>query len=138
MREPSIVRPIVLLSMASFASVATMRADPLLPQVAREFEVSAGEASVIATAFALAYGICQLVYGVLGDRFGKYRLVALMTVLMAIKAAVFDRAIVAAKMRSAPPARRSRRRPVHRAVRGRRGARPQLSTVRAGPCRVAS
>jgi MFS transporter, YNFM family, putative membrane transport protein len=55
MREPSIVRPIVLLSMASFASVATMRAgDPLLPQVAAEFGVSAGEASVIATAFALA------------------------------------------------------------------------------------
>ena len=36
MREPSIVRPIVLLSAASFASVATMRvADPLLPQVAQ-------------------------------------------------------------------------------------------------------
>jgi predicted MFS family arabinose efflux permease len=77
MREPSIVRPIVVLSMASFASVATMRAgDPLLPQVAAEFGVTAGEASVIATAFALAYGFCQLVYGVLGDRFGKYRLVA--------------------------------------------------------------
>ena len=57
MREPSIVRPIVLLSAASFASVATMRvADPLLPQVAREFGVSAGDASIIATAFALAYG----------------------------------------------------------------------------------
>jgi YNFM family putative membrane transporter len=84
MREPSIVRPIVLLSMASFASVATMRvADPLLPQVAGEFGVSAGEASIIATAFALAYGFCQLIYGVLGDRFGKYRLVALMTLVSA-------------------------------------------------------
>jgi len=80
MREPSIVRPIVLLSAASFASVATMRvADPLLPQVAQEFGVSAGDASIIATAFALAYGFCQLVYGVLGDRFGKYRLVTLAT-----------------------------------------------------------
>jgi predicted MFS family arabinose efflux permease len=85
MREPSIVRPIVLLSAASFASVATMRvADPLLPQVAGEFGVSAGEASVIATAFALAYGLCQLVYGVLGDRFGKYRLVTLATLLSAL------------------------------------------------------
>jgi YNFM family putative membrane transporter len=85
MSAPSIVRPIVLLSMASFASVATMRAaDPLLPQVAREFGVSAGEASVIATAFALAYGICQLVYGVLGDRFGKYRLVMLATLASAL------------------------------------------------------
>ena len=85
MREPSMVRPIVLLSAASFASVATMRvADPLLPQVAQEFGVSAGEASVIATAFALAYGFCQLVYGVLGDRFGKYRLVTLATLLSAL------------------------------------------------------
>ena len=88
MREPSIVRPIVLLSMASFASVATMRAgDPLLPQVAAEFGVTAGEASVIATAFALAYGFCQLVYGVLGDRFGKYRLVTLATLASAVTVA---------------------------------------------------
>jgi MFS transporter, YNFM family, putative membrane transport protein len=85
MREPSLVRPIVLLSAAAFASVATMRvADPLLPQVAVEFGVSAGEASVIATAFALAYGFCQLVYGVLGDRFGKYRLVTVATLLSAL------------------------------------------------------
>ncbi|HYZ27349.1 MAG TPA: MFS transporter, partial [Geminicoccaceae bacterium] len=82
------LRPIVLLSAASFASVATMRvADPLLPQVAREFGVSAGEASIIATAFALAYGFCQLVYGVLGDRFGKYRLVTLATLASALTVA---------------------------------------------------
>jgi MFS transporter, YNFM family, putative membrane transport protein len=88
MSAPSIVRPIVLLSMASFASVATVRvADPLLPQVAAEFGVGAGEASVIATAFALAYGICQLIYGVLGDRFGKYRLVTLTTLVSALTVA---------------------------------------------------
>jgi len=88
MSAPSIVRPVVLLSLASFASVATMRvADPLLPQVAREFAVSVGEASVIATAFALAYGICQLMYGVLGDRFGKYRLVTLATLASALTVA---------------------------------------------------
>ena len=88
MREPSLLRPIVLLSAASFASVATMRAaDPLLQQVAQEFGVSAGDASVIATAFALAYGFCQLVYGVLGDRFGKYRLVTLATLASAVTVA---------------------------------------------------
>jgi MFS transporter, YNFM family, putative membrane transport protein len=88
MREPSMLRPIALLSAASFASVATMRAaDPLLPQVAREFGVSAGEASIIATAFALAYGCCQLVYGALGDRFGKYRLVTLATLASAVTVA---------------------------------------------------
>ena len=78
MSRPSNVRPIVLLSAAGFASVATMRvADPLIPQIAQEFRISVGDASVIATAFALSYGLCQLFYGVLGDRFGKYRLVVL-------------------------------------------------------------
>jgi predicted MFS family arabinose efflux permease len=84
MSGASIVRPIVLLSAAAFASVATMRvADPLIPQIAQELSVSVGDASVITTAFALSYGLCQLVYGALGDRFGKYRLVALMTLVSA-------------------------------------------------------
>ena len=84
-RPASLGRPVWLLSAAAFVSVASMRvADPLLPQVAHEFGVSAGEASVIATAFALAYGLCQLVWGALGDRFGKYRLVALMTLISAL------------------------------------------------------
>jgi predicted MFS family arabinose efflux permease len=83
-RQTSLARPIALLSAAAFVSVASMRVgDPLLPQVAHEFGVSAGDASVIATAFALAYGLCQLVWGALGDRFGKYRLVALMTLVSA-------------------------------------------------------
>lgn len=89
MSGASIVRPIVLLSAAAFASVATMRvADPLIPQIAQEMHVSAGDASVITTAFALSYGLCQLVYGALGDRFGKYRLVALATLVSAGTVAV--------------------------------------------------
>jgi len=84
MSDVPIVRPIILLSAASFASVATMRvADPLIPQVAHEFQVSVGDASVIATAFALSYGLCQLIYGVLGDRFGKFRLVSLAVLALA-------------------------------------------------------
>ena len=86
---PALGRPIALLSAAAFVSVATMRvADPLLPQVANEFGVSAGEASLVTTAFALAYGLCQLIYGALGDRFGKYRLVTLMTLASALTTAV--------------------------------------------------
>ncbi|HEX6144816.1 MAG TPA: MFS transporter [Geminicoccaceae bacterium] len=84
MTAPSLVRPIALLASAAFASVATMRvADPLVPQVAREFHTTVGEAAVIATAFAFAYGTLQLVYGPLGDRFGKVRLVAIMTLVSA-------------------------------------------------------
>jgi YNFM family putative membrane transporter len=88
MSGASLARPITLLSAAAFVSVASMRVgDPLLPQVAQEFGVSAGEASVIATAFALAYGLCQLIWGALGDRFGKYRLVTAMTLVSAFTAA---------------------------------------------------
>lgn len=75
--EAAALRPIALLSAAAFCSAASMRAaDPLLPQIAQDFAVTTGTASVIATAFSLAYGLCQIVYGPLGDRFGKYRLIA--------------------------------------------------------------
>lgn len=75
---PAHMRPVVLLSMAGFCSMATMRvADPLVPAVASEFATTPGSASVIATAFALSYGIFQIVYGPLGDRFGKYLVITL-------------------------------------------------------------
>jgi predicted MFS family arabinose efflux permease len=74
------IRPIVLLSMASFCSMAVLRvAEPLLPEVAAEFETTAGAASIIATAFAFAYGIFQVFYGPLGDRFGKFRVITIAT-----------------------------------------------------------
>jgi predicted MFS family arabinose efflux permease len=82
--ETSIARAAVLLGTAAFASVATMRvADPLLPQVANEFGVSAGEAAIISSAFTVAYAFGQFVYGPLGDRFGKLRLIAWMTLISA-------------------------------------------------------
>jgi predicted MFS family arabinose efflux permease len=82
------IRSIALLSAAAFGSAATLRvADPLLPQVASEFAVSVGDASVIVTTFAFAYGLCQVLYGPLGDRAGKYRVIAAMTLLSALGAA---------------------------------------------------
>lgn len=82
--SPSLVRAIALLSAGAFVSAATMRvADPLLPQVAAEFVSSVSEASIIVTAFSVAYGVCQLIYGPVGDRFGKYRLVAITMLLSA-------------------------------------------------------
>ncbi|MDH3660136.1 MAG: MFS transporter [Alphaproteobacteria bacterium] len=79
---PAVGRAVLLLGIAAFATVATMRvADPLIPQVAAEFEVGAGDAAVISSAFTIAYAIGQFVYGPLGDRFGKLRLIAWMTVI---------------------------------------------------------
>ena len=85
MPPASQARPIAVLSAAAFISAATMRvADPLLPQVAREYAVSVGAAASIVTGFAVAYGLFQLVHGPLGDRYGKYRWAAAMTLLSAV------------------------------------------------------
>ena len=67
----------VALSLAAFGSGISQRvADPLLPRFASEFGVSLGAASWIVTIFTLAYGLNQLCFGPLGDRFGKYRVIA--------------------------------------------------------------
>jgi predicted MFS family arabinose efflux permease len=64
------------LSLAAFASAASQRAgDPLLPLLAQAFGTTAGGASAVLTAFAVAYGALQLVNGPIGDRIGKYRMV---------------------------------------------------------------
>ncbi len=76
------VRAIAFLAAASFVSAATMRVgDPLVPLVSEEFHVTAGDAGIVVTAFAMAYGVCQLLWGPLGDRFGKFRLVTLVMLL---------------------------------------------------------
>ena len=45
----------------------------LLPTVAEDFAVPATTASIVVTAFTLAYGLFQIVHGPLGDRVGKLR-----------------------------------------------------------------
>jgi predicted MFS family arabinose efflux permease len=70
-------RAVFLLSLAAFASAASLRAtDPLLPLIANEYAVTAGAASAAVTAFALSYGLLQVVCGPLGDRYGRYRTIA--------------------------------------------------------------
>jgi predicted MFS family arabinose efflux permease len=71
-------RAIVLLAGAGFVSAANLRVcDPLLPQMAGELGVSIGGAGAVVTAFALSYGLAQIVVGPLGDARGKLRLVVL-------------------------------------------------------------
>ena len=85
---PALGRTVLLLGVAAFASVATMRiADPLVPQIANEFQVSAGNAAIVSSAFTIAYAIGQFVYGPLGDRFGKLKLIALMAMISAFTVA---------------------------------------------------
>ena len=65
------------LAVASFASQALVRcADTLLPQIASDFAVTVGVASIVITAYALTHGTTQFITGPIADRFGKYRTVA--------------------------------------------------------------
>lgn len=64
------------LAAAAFVSGANLRLfDALLPTVAEDFAVPVTTASVVVTAFTLAYGLFQIVHGPLGDRVGKLRIV---------------------------------------------------------------
>ena len=76
--RPAPAFAIALLSIAAFASAANMRiVDPLLVQLAREFDVTVGQASIAATLFLLANGVFVLIHGPFGDRHGKMPVVAL-------------------------------------------------------------
>jgi predicted MFS family arabinose efflux permease len=78
-------RAVLLLSLAAFASAAALRAsDPLLPVIAESFGTTPGGASAVITAFALAYGLLQLVTGPIADRIGKYRMVCWVTAVSAL------------------------------------------------------
>ena len=78
---------VVGLALAAMASAVSLRlTDALLPRLADEFSISLGEASHVITAFAVAYGVAQLLFGPLGDRFGKFRVVAWACALSAFTA----------------------------------------------------
>ncbi len=76
---------LLVMALAGFASMVSMRmCDPMLVVLGREFQVPTGEASSVVSAFAVAYGVMQLFYGPLGDRFGKLRVISLAALACAI------------------------------------------------------
>jgi len=67
---------LLALAAAAFVSGANLRLfDALLPTVAEDFAVPPTTASIVITAFTLAYGLFQIVHGPLGDRVGKLRVI---------------------------------------------------------------
>ena len=73
-------RSILLLSLATFSSMAAQRiCDAMLPELARVFSTTLGQAAHVVSVFAITYGVAQLVYGPLGDRLGKFRIVTFAT-----------------------------------------------------------
>jgi predicted MFS family arabinose efflux permease len=65
-----------LLACATFFGGAAIRiCDSLLPRLAADFRVTAGVAGRVIIGYAIAYGLMQLLFGPLGDRYGKARMV---------------------------------------------------------------
>lgn len=78
-----------VMGLAGFASMVSMRlCDPMLVVLGQDFEVTTGEASRAVSAFAVAYGVLQLFYGPLGDRFGKLRVISLAVLACAVFSAI--------------------------------------------------
>src|SRR4051794_22147463 len=74
---------IFILGLAGFASALSLRAaDPLLPVLAIDLNVTLREAALLASAYTLPYAVMQLVLGPVGDAIGKSRLIRIsLTVL---------------------------------------------------------
>src|SRR3954468_13550531 len=74
---------IFILGLAGFASALSLRAaDPLLPVLAIDLNVTLREAALLASAYTLPYAVMQLVLGPIGDAIGKGRLIRIsLTVL---------------------------------------------------------
>lgn len=67
---------VTLLALAAFFSGAALRiADGLIPRLAHDFNLTTGQAGQVVITFSIAYGLMQLVFGPLADRFGKARMV---------------------------------------------------------------
>lgn len=77
--------PLFTVALAAFSSMASMRAcDSLLPSLASEFSTTLGSAAYTISAFAIAYGLAQVILGPAGDRFGKPLVVGCAAVICAL------------------------------------------------------
>src|SRR3954447_16994689 len=68
-------RPLLLaLGLATFmVSLDARVVAPLLPTIAHDFQISIARAGYVVSGYLLPYGLFQLAYGPLADRFGKVR-----------------------------------------------------------------
>jgi len=73
-------RPLILLTLAAFASSASFRVcDPMLPVLAHLFGQTSGQVAVVITVFTISYGGMQLIYGPLGERLDRFRVITVAT-----------------------------------------------------------
>ncbi len=80
---------VTLLSAAAFMVTADARVvSPLLRVIADEFKSDIGITGLIVTFYTIPYGLFQLVYGPLADRFGKLKVVTLALLFFSIGTAL--------------------------------------------------
>lgn len=85
----SATRAIAYLAVAAFAAQAMVRVtDSLLPQIAADLGTTVGATSIVVTAYLLAHASVQLIIGPIGDRFGKYRSVAVAAAVATVMVAL--------------------------------------------------
>jgi predicted MFS family arabinose efflux permease len=73
---PGVGSVIVLLALVAFGSATSLRVtDAAIPRFASDFSITIRQASFVVTAFSMAYGLLQVVFGPSGDRFGKLRVI---------------------------------------------------------------
>ncbi|MFH7029466.1 MAG: MFS transporter [Heteroscytonema crispum UTEX LB 1556] len=76
---------LLLLGAVSFIVMADMRViDPLLRVIANDFGTTVGNTAAIISAYTIPYGLFQLVYGPLGDRIGKLKVMTAGITIFAI------------------------------------------------------
>jgi len=73
------------LGAAAFMVSADARViEPLLHVIADQFHTTVGDAAIVSSAYTLPYGLFQLVYGPLGDRIGKLRVMAMALIFFSV------------------------------------------------------
>jgi predicted MFS family arabinose efflux permease len=81
----NVKRLIIILGLAGFIVMAdNWVVSPLLPSIARDVSVEPARAGILIAAYMLPFGLFQLVYGPLADRFGKLRVVGVSLVFFTI------------------------------------------------------
>ncbi|MBS7349578.1 MAG: MFS transporter [Comamonas sp.] len=71
-------RTFFFVGLLGFASMASLRiCDPMLTTLSQAFDVPVPEAARTISWYAVAYGLCLFIYGPLGDRLGKLRVITL-------------------------------------------------------------
>lgn len=78
-------RLVLILGICGFASTFTMRLmDPIVPDLAREFQRSVPDVALFTSAFALAYALSQPVLGPVGDAFGKVKMIRIAAAVLGL------------------------------------------------------